>query len=38
MDWRVLVVLLPVILAASWAGYNIAQAALKQVQTLLKRS
>jgi photosystem II PsbY protein len=30
MDWRLLVVLLPVILAGSWAIYNIGQIALKQ--------
>lgn len=30
MDWRVLIVLLPVILAGSWAVYNIGQAALRQ--------
>ncbi|BAU41914.1 MULTISPECIES: photosystem II protein Y [Cyanophyceae] len=32
MDWRVLIVLLPVILAGSWAVYNIGQAALRQVK------
>ncbi|MBW4656146.1 MAG: photosystem II protein Y [Kaiparowitsia implicata GSE-PSE-MK54-09C] len=38
MDWRIVVVLLPVILAASWAGYNIAQAALRQVQGFFNKS
>jgi photosystem II PsbY protein len=36
-DWRVLVVLLPVLLAGSWAVYNIGQAALKQVQGFLSK-
>lgn len=38
MDWRVVVVLLPVIIAASWAGFNIAKAALGQIQTFLSKS
>lgn len=29
-DWRILVVLAPVLLAASWAAFNIAQAAIEQ--------
>ncbi len=33
MDWRVIVFLLPIILAASWAVYNILPAALNQFQT-----
>lgn len=37
MDWRLLVVLLPVILAGSWAVYNIGQIALKQVQAFLNK-
>lgn len=37
MDWRVLIVLLPVILAASWAVFNIGAAALKQAQAFLNR-
>lgn len=37
MDWRILVVLLPVILAGSWALYNIGQAAIKQVQAFLNK-
>ncbi|MEM1310062.1 MAG: photosystem II protein Y [Cyanobacteria bacterium P01_D01_bin.71] len=35
MDWRVLVVLAPVVLAASWAVFNIGRAALGQFQTFL---
>jgi len=38
MDWRVVIVLLPVILAGSWAIYNIGQVALRQAQAFLKRS
>jgi photosystem II PsbY protein len=38
MDWRVLIVLLPVILAGSWALYNIGQLALKQAQAFINRS
>ncbi|MBF2087614.1 MAG: photosystem II protein Y [Synechococcales cyanobacterium K44_A2020_017] len=37
MDWRIVVVLSPVILAGSWALYNIGKAALKQVQTFWNR-
>lgn len=36
-DWRVLVVLLPLIVAASWALFNIGAAALRQVQAFLSR-
>ncbi|NJN31646.1 MAG: photosystem II protein Y [Synechococcales cyanobacterium RM1_1_8] len=35
MDWRIVVVLAPIILAASWAGFNIFQAALGQIQKAL---
>ncbi|RMF64332.1 MAG: photosystem II protein Y [Cyanobacteria bacterium J069] len=35
MDWRVLIVLLPVILAGSWAFYNIGQVAIRQVRGFL---
>ncbi|WP_416667289.1 photosystem II protein Y [Egbenema bharatensis] len=38
MDWRLLVVLLPVILAGSWAIYNIGQIALRQAQAFLNKS
>lgn len=37
LDYRVVVVLLPVILAASWAVFNIAQAALRQIQGFLSK-
>jgi photosystem II PsbY protein len=32
MDWRIIVVLLPIILAGSWAVFNILAAALTQIQ------
>jgi len=32
IDWRVLIVFSPVLLAAGWAVFNIGQAALKQFQ------
>jgi photosystem II PsbY protein len=38
MDWRILVVLLPLLLAGGWAAYNIGQLALKQVQGFLNKS
>ncbi|MFW6359859.1 MAG: photosystem II protein Y [Chroococcales cyanobacterium] len=38
MDWRLIVVLLPVIVAASWALFNIGAAALRQVQQFLQKS
>jgi photosystem II PsbY protein len=37
MDWRVLIVLLPVIVAGSWAIFNIGAAALRQVQQFLNK-
>ncbi|MEP0817989.1 photosystem II protein Y [Trichocoleus desertorum AS-A10] len=37
MDYRVVVVLLPVILAGSWAAFNIAKAALAQIQGFLAK-
>lgn len=37
MDLRVLIVLLPLMLAAGWAVYNIGQLALKQAQNFLKK-
>ena len=37
MDWRVLVVVGPIIIAASWAGFNIAAAAIKQLQQVLNK-
>jgi photosystem II PsbY protein len=38
IDLRVAVVLLPILVAAGWAGFNIFQAALKQIQTFLSKS
>ncbi|MEM6713915.1 MAG: photosystem II protein Y [Cyanobacteria bacterium P01_D01_bin.6] len=35
MDWRIVVVLSPIILAGSWAVFNIGRAALGQLQTFL---
>ncbi|MBD1944917.1 photosystem II protein Y [Coleofasciculus sp. FACHB-712] len=37
-DWRVLIVLLPIVAAAGWAGFNILPYALKQIQGFLNRS
>ena len=36
-DWRVLIVVGPVLLAASWAVFNIAPAALRQIQGFLNK-
>ena len=36
MDWRVIIVLAPVILAASWALFNIGSAAIAQAQRFFK--
>ncbi|HIK22514.1 MULTISPECIES: photosystem II protein Y [unclassified Thermosynechococcus] len=38
MDWRVLIVLLPVLLAAGWAVRNILPYAVKQVEKLLQKA
>ncbi|NBD15294.1 MAG: photosystem II protein Y [Cyanobacteria bacterium] len=35
MDWRIVIVLAPVILAASWALFNIGAAAIRQAQDFL---
>jgi len=35
MDWRIVVVLAPIILVGSWAVFNIGRAALGQIQTFL---
>ncbi|TAD79222.1 MAG: photosystem II protein Y [Oscillatoriales cyanobacterium] len=35
MDWRVLVVVAPLLLAASWAVFNIGKAALEQLRRQL---
>lgn len=37
MDLRPLIVLLPLFLALGWVAYNIAPAALKQIQSFLNR-
>jgi photosystem II PsbY protein len=37
IDWRVAIVLLPVILAGSWALFNIAPVAIRQVQAFLNK-
>ena len=37
MDWRVVVVLAPLAIAASWAIFNIGSAALAQVQKYFKK-
>ncbi len=37
LDMRVVVVLAPVIIAASWAAFNIGAAAIGQIQAFLNR-
>jgi len=37
IDWRIVLVLSPVLLAGGWAVYNIGQIALKQVQAFLSK-
>nr|WP_199192202.1 photosystem II protein Y [Chlorogloea sp. CCALA 695] len=37
MDYRIAIVLLPLIAAASWAIFNIAPAAIKQIQGFLEK-
>ncbi len=37
IDWRVAVVLSPILLAAGWALFNIGAAALRQVQGFLNK-
>lgn len=36
-DFRILIVLAPILLAGSWAVYNIGKAALGQIQGFLNR-
>lgn len=36
-DWRLLVVLLPIIVALSWAVFNVIQAAISQAQSFLNK-
>lgn len=38
MDWRLLVVLLPVFVALGWAGFNVLALAISQAQSFLKKS
>jgi photosystem II PsbY protein len=38
IDWRVAIVLSPILLAAGWAVFNIGAAALRQVQGFLSKS
>ncbi len=37
MDWRLLIVLLPLIVAASWALFNIGAVALRQAQEFFNK-
>ena len=37
IDFRIAIVLLPLIAAASWAVFNIAPAAIKQIQGFLEK-
>jgi photosystem II PsbY protein len=37
MDWRIVIVLAPLAIAAGWAVFNIGAAALRQVQTFLNK-
>jgi len=37
MDWRVLVVFSPLIIAAGWALFNVGAAAIGQVQAFLNK-
>ena len=38
LDFRIIAVLSPVLIAAGWAGFNIFRAALGQVQDLLNKN
>lgn len=38
MDWRIVVVLAPLAVAAGWALFNIGAAALRQLQNYLGRN
>jgi photosystem II PsbY protein len=38
MDWRILIVLLPLLLAAGWAAKNILPVAIRQVQAFLSKA
>ena len=37
IDYRIAIVLLPLIAAASWAAFNIAPAAIRQIQGFLEK-
>ncbi len=37
IDWRILIVLLPLIAAGGWAVFNIGAAAIKQIQGFLNK-
>lgn len=37
MDTRVIIVLLPIVIAGSWALFNIAAAAINQIQNFLNK-
>jgi len=37
MDWRIIVVLLPIIVAGSWAVFNIGKIAIEQIQEFLNK-
>jgi photosystem II PsbY protein len=38
MDWRLLIVLLPLMVAGGWAFYNIGAIAIRQAQNFLNKS
>jgi photosystem II PsbY protein len=38
IDWRILIVLSPVLLAAGWALFNVGAIALRQAQAFFNRS
>ncbi|MFB8788803.1 MAG: photosystem II protein Y [Potamolinea sp.] len=38
MDWRILIVLSPLLLAAGWAVFNVGAIALRQVQAFMNKS
>lgn len=37
IDWRVVVVFLPIIVAGGWAAYNVLQLAIQQIQNFLNK-
>lgn len=37
VDWRIVVVLLPIAVAGSWALFNIASAAIGQLQRMISK-